>query len=101
MPWAMVTAPAPSTPKAGSLLGTRLSGGGSQVHSVSAWAPVHTLPGSLGLAGDLLLLFAAFAIKLTKPQYIHANRRVSTSHATACCARIGGQETCSGQAYWS
>ena len=38
----------------------RLSGGGSQAHSVSAPAPASTWPGSLSFAEDLLLLFAAF-----------------------------------------
>ena len=38
----------------------RLSGGGSQAHSVSAPAPASTWPGSLSFAEDLILLFAAF-----------------------------------------
>lgn len=58
MPWTMITVPSPSTPTAVPFW-VQLSGGGSQVHSVSAQVPVHTLPGSLGLAGDVLFLFVA------------------------------------------
>lgn len=38
----------------------KLSGGSSQVHSAPAQAPAHTLPGSLSLAGGLLVSFPAF-----------------------------------------
>ena len=36
------------------------SGGGSQIHSALAQTPASSSPGSLGLAKDLLVLFAAF-----------------------------------------
>ena len=64
---AMITVPfrpslRPSTDIEGSV-------GGSQVHSASAPAPAHTVPGSLGFAGGVLVPFAAFEVMSSSRQY--------------------------------
>ena len=56
---------------------TGFSGGGSQVHSASAPAPAHSLPGSLSFAGGLILLFVACGTYVYLAQYTRVRRWVS------------------------
>ena len=67
IPWALITVPVPSNPN------YRFSGFRFAVpESIQYFAltPAHTLPGSLGFAGDLLVSFSAF--KLYYLEYIRS-----------------------------
>ena len=89
---AMITVPfrpslRPSTDIEGSV-------GGSQVHPASAPAPAHTVPGSLGFAGGVLVPFAAFEVMSSLRQYSQAWTAVSMNFRTLTAATTCRKAVC-------